>query len=122
MVLVSMGTTASTVRRVVDKAREEGVSLGALRVRMFRPFPEAEIARALAGRKVGVLDRDVCPGFGGILWGEVRGAAREAKLVQSYMLGMGGGDIRESHIAGLVRDLASRDVAGAPELVSVEGG
>jgi pyruvate/2-oxoacid:ferredoxin oxidoreductase alpha subunit len=120
LVLVSMGTTASTVRAAVDVARARGVKVGALRVRMFRPFPEDTLRRMLAGRKrVGVIDRDLCPGLGGILWGEVRGVISHPTVVQGYMIGLGGGDVRPEHISALIEDLSTRNEPGKPEILEV---
>jgi len=118
IVLVSMGTTASTVRRAVDEARDRGIACGAVRVRMFRPFPEEALGELLAGRqRIGVLDRDLCPGLGGILWGELRGIAPAEAVVQGYMVGLGGGDIRPEHVAGILDDLIERKQAGRPSFV-----
>ena len=120
LVLVSMGTTASTVRTAVDRARERGVRAGALRVRMFRPFPDDLLASYLRGRRrIVVLDRDLSPGLGGILWGELRGVVESGALVQNVMLGLGGGDIRPEHIEKIVEDVAQRRHAGAPEILEV---
>lgn len=120
LVLVSMGTTASTVRQVVDQARQRGVRAGSLRLRMFRPFPEESLRAYLAGRaRVGVLDRNQCPGLGGILWAELRGVAPPGCLVQGYMLGLGGGDIRPAHLVRVLEDLLARESAGAPQLMEV---
>lgn len=119
-VLVSMGTTASTVRAVVDEARAEGIRVGAVRIRMFRPFPE-EALRGLLARatRVGVIDRDLCPGQGGIVWSEVRPAAAPGAIVQGYMAGLGGGDVRPVHVRGMLDDLRSRARAEAPRFVEV---
>lgn len=115
LVLVSMGTTACTVRMAVDAARERGLKVGALRVRMFRPFPEEQIVGLLAGiPRVGVIDRDLSPGLGGILWGEIRGCLDRDVVLQNYMVGLGGGDIRPEHIEELLEDLAGRQRAGKP--------
>lgn len=117
--LVSMGTTASTVRVVVDQLRERGIKAGSLRVVMMRPFPGEAIAAALKGiPRVGVLDRDLSPGLGGILWAELCGAAR-LPMVQGYILGLGGGDVRPEHVMGIAEDLLGRDTASAPKLVEV---
>ncbi|MFH0946760.1 MAG: pyruvate ferredoxin oxidoreductase, partial [Planctomycetota bacterium] len=103
--LVSMGTTASTVKTVVDLARERGIKVGGLRVRMFRPNPEKLIREALSNcTRIGILDRDISLGHGGILWSELRGAAPRNALVQNYMVGLGGGDIRPNHIMKLLDD------------------
>jgi pyruvate/2-oxoacid:ferredoxin oxidoreductase alpha subunit len=118
VVLVSMGTTASTARAAVDQARGRGVKAGALRLRMFRPLPEAELRAHLAGRKrIAVVDRDASPGLGGIVWSELRGLGDPGALVQSYMIGLGGGDIRREHLLGIIDDLAARASAGEPAFV-----
>jgi pyruvate/2-oxoacid:ferredoxin oxidoreductase alpha subunit len=115
VVLVSMGTTASTARLAVDQARERGVKAGALRLRMFRPLPEASLRAHLAGRKrIAVLDRDSCPGLGGIVWGEIRGFADPGAVMQNYLVGLGGGDIRPEHFTRILTDLASRERAEEP--------
>lgn len=120
--LVSMGTTAATVRVAVDRAREKGVRAGALRVRMFRPFPERELRAALGRcRRIGVLDRDVSLGHGGVLWSEVRGTAPPGSLVQGTMLGLGGGDIRPEHVLSVLDELCAREAAGEPQIVEVGG-
>lgn len=120
LVLISMGTTAATVRIAVDEARERGVRVGALRVRMFRPFPEEQLRTALAGaRKVGVIDRNISLGHGGVLWSESRGTAPAGRPVQNYIIGIGGGDIRPQHITEILEDLASRDEAGPPRIMEI---
>jgi pyruvate/2-oxoacid:ferredoxin oxidoreductase alpha subunit len=115
IVVVSMGTTASTARNAVDAARKRGVKAGALRIRMFRPLPEAPLREYLKGRmKVAVVDRDSSPGLGGIVWGEIRGLGDLGAVVQSYMVGLGGGDIRPEHIGTIIDDAAHRSRAGSP--------
>lgn len=116
--LVSMGTIGATAERVVDAARARGERLGAVRVRTFRPFPAAQLAAAFHGvRRIAVIDRDLSLGFGGVLWGEARGCADPGAVVQGYVLGVGGGDVRPEHLAAVAADLGARAAAGAPELV-----
>jgi pyruvate/2-oxoacid:ferredoxin oxidoreductase alpha subunit len=92
-----------------------GGRAGSLRIRMFRPLPEATLKSRLAGRrKIAVIDRDVCPGLGGIVWAELRGLADPGAVVQNYLVGLGGGDIRPEHIRRVFEDLAARDRAGVP--------
>jgi len=115
--VVSMGTIATTVERAVDDARSRGEKLGAIRVRAFRPFPAAALARLFRGvRRIAVLDRDISLGFGGVLWGEARGQAEPGTLVQGYMIGLGGGDVRPEHVLAIAADLERRSAAGSPVL------
>ena len=118
--LLSMGTTASTVRRAVDQARARGLPVGALRLRMFRPFPERELAQQLRRiERLAVLDRDISLGMGGVLGSEARGSTAPGCLVQNYVLGLGGGDIRPDHVSWVIEDLRARAASGRPELVEV---
>lgn len=120
LVLVSMGTTASTVRRAVDLARQRGIKVGGVRLARLRPFPLRELRAALAGKqRIGVLDRDISLGLGGVLWSEAHVCTPSYALVQNYILGLGGGDIRPEHLVARIEDLAARDHAGAPEIVEV---
>lgn len=113
--VVSMGTIASTVERAVDEARRRGERLGSVRVRTFRPFPAAQLAGLFRGvRRIAVIDRDLSLGFGGVLWGEVRGQAEPGAVVQGYVAGVGGGDVRPEHVAAVAADLAARTAAGQP--------
>ncbi len=113
--IISMGTTASTVRTAVDEARKQGIKAGGLRVRMFRPLPEDSIAAALRNcRRVAVMDRNLSPGLGGILWGEMRSLADPKAVVQNYLVGLGGGDVRPGHVEWIIRDVMARDRAGEP--------
>lgn len=116
--LVSMGTLGATAERVVDEVRARGERLGAVRVRSFRPFPAAQLAALFRGvRRIAVIDRDLSLGFGGVLWGEVRGCADPGAVVQGYVLGVGGGDVRPGHLAAVAADLRARGAAGPAQLL-----
>jgi pyruvate/2-oxoacid:ferredoxin oxidoreductase alpha subunit len=87
---------------------------------MYRPTPMDALRAALAGkRKVAIVDRDISPGFGGVLWGELRVACEPDALVQNYMVGLGGGDIRPEHLVHVLTDVAQRARAGQPEIPEV---
>ena len=116
--IVSMGTIGATAERVVDQLREQGQKVGSLRVRLFRPLPVDEIKAYFAGKqRIAVIDRDISLGFGGVLWGEVRALADPGAVVQSYMTGLGGGDVRPEHIVNMLADLLPRKFAGQPAMM-----
>lgn len=118
--IVSMGTLGVTAERVVDQLREQGQSVGAVRVRMFRPMLDDGLRKIFAGKqRIAVLDRDISIGFGGVLWGEVRGLAEPATIVQNYMVGVGGGDVRPEHMINLLTELEQSHESGAPKIVEV---
>ena len=45
-----------------------------------------------------MIDRNIGLGLGGVLWSETRGLADPGAVVQNYMAGLGGGDVRPEHI------------------------
>ena len=51
--IVVLGSTAGTAKVVVDELRAKGVKAGVLKIRVFRPFPDEQIAEALSGREGG---------------------------------------------------------------------
>jgi len=119
--IVSMGTIGATAERVVDQLREQGQKVGSLRVRLFRPLPAEEIKDWFAGKqRIAVIDRDISLGFGGVLWGEIRALADPGAVVQSYMAGLGGGDVRPEHIVNMLADLLPRKFAGLPAMMEAE--
>ena len=120
LLIVSMGTIAETVNRVVDKCRSRGMRIGSVRVTMFRPFPSNALTHAFLGtRRIAVIDRDISLGFGGVLWGEVRGLAEPGAIVQNYVTGLGGGDVRPEHIEEMVTDALGRDTSGESIFIGV---
>ena len=66
-VVVIMGSGIETMIPVVRHLNESGEKVGALFVRLYRPFPKEHLLAALptAVRKVAVLDRTKEPGSGG---------------------------------------------------------
>jgi len=108
-IVVALGSTAGTAKAAVDDLRERGEKVGALKLRVFRPFPAEEIVRVLSGAKsVAVLDRsEGLNGIGGPVSAEIRAALyRKAQLpVSSYVYGLGGRDITPEMIAGVFEEL-----------------
>jgi pyruvate-ferredoxin/flavodoxin oxidoreductase len=58
-VFVSLGSAAENIEAAVDYLRERrGVTVGSIHLNVYRPFPEAAVVKALAGKKnVIVLER-----------------------------------------------------------------
>ena len=101
--IVVIGSTAGATRMVVDDLRARGVKAGMIRVRLFRPFPYVEYAKALSDCKVvGVLDRAESFGAqGGPLFLEVRAALYDCDprpKVLPFIYGLGGRDIFPANI------------------------
>ncbi len=62
-VIITYGGIWGNTKKAVDMARKSGIKAGALRLRLFRPFPTDDLVRAIEGVKaVAVIDRAVSPG------------------------------------------------------------
>ena len=108
--IVCMNSTAGTTKYVVDQLRNKGIKAGLLKIRMFRPFPTEEIAKALSHLKaVAVLDKaDSLNGAGGALFEDVT-SAMFVNNVQvptvNYVYGIGGRDTTSNDIESVYNDL-----------------
>ncbi|HZX47242.1 MAG TPA: pyruvate ferredoxin oxidoreductase [Clostridia bacterium] len=108
--IVILNSSAGTAKEVVDKLRDEGVKAGLVKIRVFRPFPADEIAKALSGLKaLAVMDKaDSFSAAGGPVFAEVRSALYGAKAdtnVISYIYGLGGRDVTMDDIEKVYRNL-----------------
>ncbi len=117
LALVVLSSTAGTARSVVDSLRAQGLKVGLLKPRVFRPFPAEELADALRDKiVVGVMDRsDSFGALGGPLFVELSAALKtydvSAKMVD-YVFGLGGRDTTPSQIESVFRDLAEMAETG----------
>jgi pyruvate ferredoxin oxidoreductase alpha subunit len=112
LALVVLSSTAGTARSVVEDLRSQGLKVGMLKPRVFRPFPAEELAEALRGKAaVGVMDRsDSFGALGGPLFMELCAAFKvhdvPAKTVD-YIFGLGGRDTTPDQIERVFRDLTA---------------
>ncbi len=95
--IVVIGSTAGTLKVIVDQLRKEGIKAGVLRLRTFRPLPVEDLQNALKNVKaIAVMDKSMLPGgFGGAVFSEVRNALYNTKdhpTIVSYIFGLGGRD------------------------------
>ncbi|HEX4929335.1 MAG TPA: hypothetical protein VFV62_01405 [Gaiellaceae bacterium] len=110
-VVVALGSVLGTIEDVVDELRGEGVSIGALGITCFRPYPLDEIRAALGeARRVVVLEKAFAIGLGGILGQNVRLALEGLPVrVHDVVAGLGGRPITKSSLRRLFADaLADR--------------
>ncbi|NAZ26767.1 MAG: pyruvate ferredoxin oxidoreductase [Thermogladius sp.] len=115
IILLTMGSGAGTMRSVVRKLRREGLRVGLLKLRMFRPFPFKDIADKLRNAKlVAVMEKGISPGSYGPLFLEVNTALydlKERPILVNYIYGLGGRDLVpdmvENMVKGLFKELES---------------
>lgn len=134
-VIVMIGSFATKARAAIERWRQEGLRIGLLRPRMIRPWPVNEIAGALRGRKgVAVIDQNLAPGSGGILFQEVAAALvtsgrmpsekmqppeKVPPILRSFIGGLGGKEISAAEFDH-VRDVLIRASAAADSSAEAE--
>ena len=109
ILLVASGSMCGTMKTVIDKKREQGLPVGLVRLRMYRPFPSEKLIELLKGRKAaGVVDRSVGFGIqGGPIYSEV--CSLSAKFgetrVLSFIDGLANTDVTSDHVEQMLEQL-----------------
>jgi len=118
VVLVGMGTLSMPVKVAIRQMRQQGIKVGFVRLRWFRPFPTGELQQTLSRFKgVGVIDRDYSfgsPYFSGVLANEIRAALYNAPArppLLSFICGLGGREVTVPYVREMT-DLVRRAAAG----------
>jgi pyruvate ferredoxin oxidoreductase alpha subunit len=98
LLLLMMGSFSQTAEVAVDALRQKGKKVGLVRIRLWRPFPFAELRQAVRGAKVlAVFDRCLSyGGSGGPVCGEIKAALydeKERPAVFGFVGGLGGRDV-----------------------------
>ncbi len=117
--IIVANSTAGTAKVVVDQMREDGLKVGLLKPRIFRPFPAKEMVDALKHvEALAVMDRAVSFGAmsnAGPLFLEIVAALAMHGVqmpVADYVYGLGGRDILPSEIESVYRDMFDAAEAG----------
>lgn len=115
--MIIVGSSAGTGKKVVDDLREKGIKAGLLKIRLYRPFPGKEIAKALNNLKaIAVMDKaEGLSGNGGPIFTDVSGALYgELKdtILISYIYGLGGRDVRVEDLEKVFMDLKEATETG----------
>ncbi|MBF0214235.1 MAG: 2-oxoacid:acceptor oxidoreductase family protein [Magnetococcales bacterium] len=126
--IIAMGTTAETAISSIQVVREQlGVRLGVVIVTSFRPFPAAQLAKAIGRCKaVSVLERcDIPTMVDNPLTTDVEASLAKAAMglpgfekidrvpvVFSGAAGLGSRDVTPGHMMSVVRNMIAGPVAG----------
>lgn len=127
-VFVMIGSFATKARDAVDRLRDNGVKVGLVRPRLFRPFPAGEFKKILQGKKAAaIIDQNISMGKGGVLYTELASVLYDLKdkgpLLQSFIGGLGGRDISGEEFFQMIEELKlslKEGKAPAPRLLYTE--
>ncbi|MBQ2661675.1 MAG: pyruvate ferredoxin oxidoreductase [Clostridia bacterium] len=108
-VVFAMGSLADELHLSIDRLRANGMKVGLLRLRLFRPFPKEDIMAVLPeNSKVVVIDKAYAYGTdGGALYQELKSALYgERSDVEIYdkVMGIGGQDVTWETMADAISE------------------
>ncbi len=103
-VVVALGSVLGTLKDAVDELRADGHSVGVLGITSFRPFPLAQVRRALGdAKRVVVLEKSLAVGIGGAVSSNVRTAIAGLDIHTSTVIaGLGGRPILTSSLRDMI--------------------
>jgi pyruvate ferredoxin oxidoreductase alpha subunit len=113
VVLVTMGAIGETARTAVAEMRDEGISVGLARIRLWRPFPCTPLLSALENANtIAVIDRVLSPGAaGGPVATEIRslfyGRSNRPDIL-NFISGLGGREISRRTFKEITKRAQSR--------------
>jgi len=106
IVLVTMGSIIGTIKEAIDELRSEGVKVGLVKIRSYRPFPAEALKKALKDANViAVIEKDVSMGYESALLTDLKGAFYNSAIrtpIIGFAVGLGGRDIGIKHIRSMV--------------------
>ena len=96
IIAIVLGSSFGTMKEAVDRLRDEGMRVGVAMPRVFRPWPEEDMAKLIKGKKaVIVMDRHLSIGAYGPMYPEVCATATlndKIPKMYNYIYGLGGAD------------------------------
>jgi pyruvate ferredoxin oxidoreductase alpha subunit len=106
ILMLTMGSMGETAQMAVDELRDHGVKAGLVKLRLWRPFPFAEIKAAVKNaKKLIVTDRAVSfGGPGGPVFSEIKSALfadTRRPAIYNYIIGLGGRDVAVNEFTGM---------------------
>jgi pyruvate ferredoxin oxidoreductase alpha subunit len=106
-IVVALGSVLGTIEDVVDDLREQGVRIGCLGIKTFRPWPGAEVCETLChASRVVVLEKALAIGLGGIVSQNVHSALEgHDTAIHTVIAGLGGRPITKTSLRRLLGEV-----------------
>ena len=108
--IIALNSTAGTIKDTIDELRQDGIKVGLVKPRAFRPLDAKSIADSMKNLKaLAILDKaDSINGFCGPLYSEITSALYSNSIcipTENYIYGLGGTDTTKEHIKEVIYDL-----------------
>ena len=114
-VIIAMGSVTDVCEETIDYLNANGQKVGVVKVRLYRPFSNEKLMKAIPAsvKKIAVLDRTKEPGSAGEpLYLDVKNAfygKENAPVIVGGRFGLGSKDPNPGHIAAVYENLAKEE-------------
>lgn len=117
VLFVTMGSLGETCMTAIDEMREQGMKVGQVRIRLWRPFPADDFMDAIKGAKsLVVMDRALQPGaVSGPVATELKSLLYDKGqnlFVANFVAGLGGRDVTRADFTEMVKKTMEAQSAG----------
>ncbi|MFC1970124.1 transketolase C-terminal domain-containing protein [Chloroflexota bacterium] len=106
VVIVAMGSLAMEAIVAAGMLWEAGHKVGVLGLRVFRPFPKADVVKALKkSRLVVIFDKNISYGLEGATCSEIKSALYGSSVnavIRNFIVGLGGRDVKARELVDAV--------------------
>ncbi|MDA8126052.1 MAG: pyruvate ferredoxin oxidoreductase [Deltaproteobacteria bacterium] len=117
--IAGMGSLATEATMAADLLREQGIRAGVIGLRVYRPFPRAEVRAAFRqAPAIVVFEKDISYGYEGALSADIKAALYGTGIaapVHNFIAGLGGRDVKAGELADAVRASLAAITAGERE-------
>jgi pyruvate ferredoxin oxidoreductase alpha subunit len=118
VILMVMGSMAGTIKETIDDLRSRGTRVGLVRIRCYRPFPYEDILEAIEGAEVvAVMEANFSMGSEGAVAMDLKAklcGRPNAPLVVDFIAGLGGREVNNQTIRGILQQIEEIRKAGVP--------
>jgi len=108
VVIVAMGSLALEAIVAAGMLRDAGHKVGVLGLRVFRPFPRADVIKALGkSRLIVVFDKNISYGLEGATCSEIKSALYGSSVravIRNFIVGLGGRDVKARELVDAVNN------------------
>jgi pyruvate/2-oxoacid:ferredoxin oxidoreductase alpha subunit len=119
VLIAAMGSIATEATTAADLLREQGIRAGVVGIRVYRPFPRAEVREAFRNiPAMIVFEKDISYGYEGALSADIKAALYGTGIaapVHNFIAGLGGRDVKAHELAEAVRAALAAIAAGTRE-------
>jgi len=127
-IMVGLGSISYQLRDVAETLRDEGMKVGVLGVKLYRPFPDKTVAEALRGASgVIVFEKALSYGYEGALCSDIKSAlfehaqgGRKRTFVKGYIAGIGGREIKTAELSDTLRSAMRGEQENGPNWIGIK--